>query len=242
MGKGILITGTDTGAGKTYVACLLGKRLRREGIAVLPLKPVESGCAPGEDGKPFPADAAALRDAIAPGLAVSSVCLFPLAEPLSPHLAARREGVSIDPSKNRRAVCEAAGGSDIVLVEGAGGITVEIVEGYSFADLARDLSIPVLIVAENRLGVLNQLRLTVRYLRSEGISILGVILNDATPGPFPARDPNEDEVRRIAGDYYLGRIPYGAACLPEEVFINFRRRLVLLGLDDPVTKAAEPGA
>jgi len=228
MGKSILITGTDTGAGKTFVACLLGRRLRREGFSVTPLKPVESGCEPGEDGRPFPADAAALRDAMAPELSVFSICLYSLSAPLSPHLAARREGAAIDISLIRRTVGEAAGGSDVALVEGAGGIAVEIAEGYSFGDLARDLSLPVLIVAGNRLGALNHLRLTIDYLRSAAIRLLGVILNDATSEPFPARETNEAESRRIAGDGWLGRVPYGAASLPEEIFENFQRRLSLL--------------
>lgn len=225
MGQGILITGTDTGAGKTVVACLLGKRLLREGIAVLPLKPVESGCPPGTDGKPFPADAAALRDAFAPGLSVSKVCLYPLSAVLSPHLAARAEDVSIDPARIRQTINDAVDAADVVLIEGAGGVTVEIREGYSFADLARDLSLPVLIVAGNRLGVLNHLQLTMRYLQSEKIPLFGVILNDMTPEPFSAWEPNETEVRRIAGRNYLGRVPYGAALLPEEIFPRFRRGL-----------------
>jgi dethiobiotin synthetase len=226
MGKGILITGTDTGVGKTVVACLLGKRLLREGVAVLPLKPVESGCAPGADGRPFPADAALLRDAFAPGLSLSSICLYPLSAVLSPHLAARAEGVSIDPARIRRTISDVAEVADVVLIEGAGGVTVELREGYSFADLARDLSLPVLIVAGNRLGVLNHLQLTMRYLQSEAIPLFGVILNDVTPEAFPAREPNEAEVRRIAGNHYLGRVPYGAVFLPEEIFSSFRRGLL----------------
>jgi len=175
-----LITATNTGAGKTYVTCLLGKRLRQEGVAAVPLKPVESGCAPDAAGMPSPADAAALRDAFAPGRALSAVCLYPLSAPLSPHLAARSERVSIDPSRILQSVVDAALASDVVLVEGAGGITVEMREGYSFADLARESSLPVLIVVENRLGALNHLRLTIRYLQSEAIPLFGAILNDLT--------------------------------------------------------------
>ncbi len=225
MGQGILITATDTGAGKTYVTCLLGKRLLREGIAVSPLKPVESGCAPGGDGGPFPADAAALRNAFASGFSLSSICRYPLSAVLSPHLAARAEGVSIDPARIRQTVIDAAKTEDVVLVEGAGGAAVEIRKGYTFVDLARDLSLPVLIVAGNRLGVLNHLKLTLYYLRSEEISLFGVILNDMTPEPFSARESNEVEVRRIAGDCYLGRITYGTPLLPDEVFSRFRRIL-----------------
>lgn len=225
MGQGILITATDTGAGKTFVTCLLGKRLLREGVSVRPLKPVESGCAPGHDGRPFPADAAALRAAIAPGLSLSAVCLSPLAAVLSPHLAAREEGVSIEPARIHRAVADAINEAEVVLVEGAGGVTVEMREGYTFADLARDVSLPALVVAGNRLGVLNHLKLTLRYLQSEHIPLFGVILNDTSGEPFCAREPNEAEVRRIAADRYLGRVPYQAAEAPEDVFIRFRRRL-----------------
>jgi len=222
MGKAILITGTDTGAGKTYVTCLLGKRLREAGIGVRPLKPVESGCLPGPDGRPHPADAAALRDAVAPGVPLSAICVYALPAPLSPHLAAAAARIAVDPERVRRSVTDAANASDMVLVEGAGGITVEIVPGYSFADLARDLSLPVLVVAGNRLGVLNHLTLTVRYLEAKGLRLLGVVLSDTSPDPFPAREPNEAEVRRIAGDRWLGRVPFGAPTVPEEIFSRVR--------------------
>lgn len=221
-GVRLLVTGTDTGAGKTYVACRLGKRLAAEGLTVFPLKPVESGCLPGPGGRPFPADAAALRDATAPDLPLESVCRYPLSAPLSPHLAARREGVSIDTGGIRDAIDAAAGKADVVLVEGAGGISVEIAEGYSFADLARESSLRVLVVAGNRLGVLNHLRLTLRYLESEGLSLFGVVLSDIPEPESPARRTNEDEVRRVAGRRYLGRVPCGADALPEKIFSRFR--------------------
>jgi len=225
MGKAILISATDTDAGKTYVTCLLGKSLLRQGIAVAPLKPVESGCRPGAEGRPFPADAALLRDAFAPGLPLSSVCCYPLLSVLSPHLAARAEGISIDPGRIRQTIVDTAKTADLVLIEGAGGLTVDIREGYSFADLARDLSLPVLIVTGNRLGALNHLKLTLHYLRSCAIPLFGILLSDLTVEPFPAREPNEIEVLRIAGEYYLGRIPYGTAVLPDEVFARFCRSL-----------------
>ena len=190
MGRGILISATDTGAGKTYVTCLLGRRFRQEGFFARPLKPVESGCAKDADGRPLPADAAALRGAFAPELSMADICLYPLASVMSPHLAAREEGVIIDADMIRKRATGIAAVSDLLLVEGAGGITVELRDGYSFADLARDLSYPVLIVAQNRLGALNQLKLTVHFLRAERVPFFGVILNDASPEPFPAREVN----------------------------------------------------
>ena len=222
MGRGILVTGTDTGVGKTYVAALLARRLRAEGVRVAPFKPVESGCPAGPDGEPHPADAAALRDAAAPGALLSSVCLYPLQAPLSPHLAAGRERVRIDLGRIRAAVADGAARADVALVEGAGGIAVEIVAGYTFADLARDLALPALVVAENRLGVLNHLRLTLSYLERAGVPLLGVVLNDRSAGESPARETNEAEVRRIAGSAFLGRLPFGPAGLPDRIFLRFR--------------------
>ncbi len=222
MGKAILITGTDTGVGKTYVACLLGKGLREAGIGALPLKPVESGCLPGPDGRPHPADAAALRDAAAPAVPLSTICLYALPGPLSPHLAAAAAGIAVDPARVRQSVADAANAADVVLVEGAGGIAVEIAPGYSFAGLARDLSLPVLVVAGNRLGALNHLALTVRYLEAEGLRLAGVVLSDTSPDTFPAREPNEAEARRIAGGRWLGRVPFGAAALPDGIISRFR--------------------
>jgi dethiobiotin synthetase len=225
MGKGLLISATDTGAGKTYIACLLGKRLRQEGLVSRPLKPVESGCDTGADGRLFPADAAALRGAFAPELAITDICFYPLAPVMSPHLAAREAGVIVDTEMIKRRATGIAAVSDLLLLEGAGGITVNLKEGYSFADLARDLRYPVLIVAENRLGALNHLKLTIHFLEAEGLSFFGAILNDRSPEPFPARELNEREISMIAGERYLGRVPLGASSISDELFANFRRRL-----------------
>ena len=218
----ILVTGTDTGVGKTYVSCLLGRGLAAAGMTVFPLKPVESGCGTGPEGNPFPADAAALRDAMAPRLPLESVCRYPLSAPLSPHLAARREGVRIDPELIREMVDAAAVASEVVLVEGAGGIAVEIREGYTFADLARELSLSALLIAGNRLGALNHARLTIRYILDAGIPLVGVVLNDLSAGTSSLMETNEDEVRRIAGNRYLGRVPFGATVLPEGMITRFR--------------------
>src|SRR4030067_399233 len=92
---------------------------------------------------------------------------------------------------------------------GGGGSAGELREGYTIAELAKDARLPVLVVAENRLGVLNHLRLTVHYLRSEGLSLVGVVVNDRTAEAFPAREPNEGEGRRGAGGRCLGRGPPG---------------------------------
>ncbi len=131
----------------------------------------------------------------------------------------------MDPARVRDAVVAAAAAADVVLVEGAGGIAVEMAEGFSYATLARDLSLPVLVVAGNRLGVLNHLRLTLRFLASEGIPLLGVVLNDAEPEDFPARETNEAECRRIAGEAWLGRVRFAARTLPRGMSTRILNRL-----------------
>ncbi len=223
--RGIFVSGTDTEVGKTYVTCLLGRRLREEGTIIRPFKPVESGCAADANGRLVPADATALRDATAPGLAVEDVCLYRLSAPLSPHLAARIDGVEIDTEQIRRAIREGEQGADLVIVEGAGGITVEITEGYSFATLAKDLGYPALLVAENRLGILNQVALNMYYLAHEGVELLGVILNDRTADQSPAMQTNAAELERVYGAAYLGRVGHTATSIPDDVFRHFMSRI-----------------
>jgi len=226
MGRALLVTGTDTGVGKTFVAVLLLRWLREEGMRAAALKPVETGCPAGPGGAPRPEDAAALRDAASPGEPLSRVCLYALATPLSPHLAAEREGVRIDPARIGEAVADARARADAVVVEGAGGIAVEIVPGYTFADLARELGLPALVVAENRLGVLNHLRLTLSFLETAGVPLLGVVLNDRRRDASPACLTNGAEAARMAKEAYLGRIPHGAPALPDEAAAAFRRRFL----------------
>jgi dethiobiotin synthetase len=222
--RGIFVSGTDTEVGKTYVTCLLGARLRAEGMIIRPFKPVESGCVADATGQLVPADATALRDATAPGLAIADVCLYALSAPLSLHLAARLEGVEIDTDRIRRATQAGEQGADLVIVEGAGGITVELREGYSFARLTKDLGYPALLVAENRLGILNEVALNMHYLAQQGIPLLGVILNDRTAEVSPATETNPAELERVCGLAYLGRVGYGATAIPDDVYRAFASR------------------
>ncbi len=224
-GAGIFVSGTDTEVGKTYVTCLLCKQLREEGRIIRPFKPVESGCEKDRHGRLIPADAAALRDVAAPGLAIEDVCLYRLTAPVSPHMAARMEGVEIDTDRIRQAIREGEKDADLVIVEGAGGITVELREGYSFAQLAADLGYPALLVAENRLGILNQVALNVHYLAQQGIPLLGVILNDRTADVSPAAKTNAAELQRVCGEAYLGSVGYAEASIPDEVYRRFMSRI-----------------
>src|SRR5262252_4630139 len=114
-GKILFVTGTDTGVGKTYVACGLLRALRGAGRTVAARKPAETGCAPGAGEVLFPADAAALREAAGGAEPLAAICSVRLAEPLAPAVAAARAGVPID-FERLRAECVARAAEVDVLV------------------------------------------------------------------------------------------------------------------------------
>ena len=153
----LFVTGTDTGVGKSYVAALL-----TVGLEAAYWKPVQSGA---------DADADWVRRVT--GLPTERILpeTYHLREPLSPHEAARREGVQIETSrfvlpKQKR-----------LIVEGAGGVMVPLDDQYLMIDLMVDLGLPVLVVARSELGTINHTLLTLGQLRRRGCSILGVVVN-----------------------------------------------------------------
>lgn len=167
------ITGTDTGVGKTMVACALTSALTRRGLRVAAMKPVESGCAfddPNRDGARL---ARAAQDSR--GLAVVAPLTFP--EPVAPLVAAELAGVPIDLTALDRAVDEASRGYDVLLVEGAGGLLVPITPAVSYDALFARWSLDVIVVAANRLGVINHTRLTLAAARAAGLAVRAVVLN-----------------------------------------------------------------
>ena len=159
--RGLMITGTDTGVGKTFVACGIAGALRRRGLSVAPFKPAETGCAFDERSRALiPADAEMLQQATATQAPLETICPYRFRLPVAPWVAAEQEGVTIDPARLEQCYRELAASHDSVLVETAGGILVPLAENFHYADLARQLSLPVLVVAASRLGVINHTLLT----------------------------------------------------------------------------------
>jgi dethiobiotin synthetase len=176
------VTGTDTDVGKTQVTAVLARAARSQG-SVLAAKPVASGGAhlgPGED---------ALRLAAAGGHPPLQFAGYQA--PLSPHRAAALEGAQLDVPGLIRWVDALQ--ADTVLVEGAGGWRVPLTPGFDIADLARAWGAPVLVVAADRLGVLNHTRLTVDAVRASGCAVAGVVLNRLAPDASSAW--NEADLR-----------------------------------------------
>jgi dethiobiotin synthetase len=183
---GLFITGTDTNVGKTYVTALIAKQLSSAGKRVGVYKPAASGCAGDETDDPFVLWEAAGRPAT-----LEAVCPQRFAAPLAPHLAARAEGKEVDAELLRSGIDFWRDRSDIILVEGIGGLMSPVSDDEYVADLALDFGFPLIVVAPNTLGVINQTLQTLITASTfrDGIEVAGIVLNDLH-GSRASNDPS----------------------------------------------------
>jgi dethiobiotin synthetase len=207
MGSGIFITGTDTGVGKTFFACGLAALLRECGYKVGVMKPAETGCEQDED-KLLPQDALTLKKASGCELPLETICPYQFREPLAPSVAAEREGVIIDIDRLMNGYNEISEAHGITIVEGAGGLMVPLLPSYTYADFARVLKLPLIVVAANKLGMLNHLLLTLEHASSQGLSVMGYVLNQIESQPSMAAETNREALVSLTGVPCLGELPY----------------------------------
>jgi dethiobiotin synthetase len=189
---GVFVTGTGTGVGKTVVAAAVARALQRAGLGVAAMKPAQTGTSEGAD------DLAFVR--LAGGVpAARCSATYALRRPLAPSVAARMEGINLDPGRIvddfRRRRREA----DVVVVEGAGGLLVPFSDSADMADLASALRIPLLIVALPGLGTLNHIALTLEAARTRGLELAGVVLCGFPAEPGLAEATNPGEIEELAG-------------------------------------------
>lgn len=163
------ITGTDTEVGKSVVTAALAAGLVAAGRAVRALKPLASG------GRPPGEDATLLAEAAGHAPLVHSCFEAPAAPPR----AAAQQGESVDPEAVQAWIRAQRRDDHALLVEGVGGWRAPLATGWEVRDMATELGLPVVIVAANRLGVLNHTALTVDAIQQRGLEVLGVVLNDA---------------------------------------------------------------
>lgn len=185
--RGVFVTGTDTGVGKTWVGVALSHLLMERGLRVRPRKPVESGCAMGPEGL-IPQDAIALREAAGGIEPLARICPYRLRASISPERAAAVEGAPLELGRLHAACLEGVGDDEFLLVEGAGGFYSPLARGALNADLAAGLGLPVLVIASDRLGAISQALLTVEAVRMRGLALAGVILNQVAPRTDPEID------------------------------------------------------
>ncbi|HEY1372187.1 MAG TPA: dethiobiotin synthase [Candidatus Binatia bacterium] len=207
MGAGIFITGTDTGIGKTLVACGLAALFKERGFGVGVMKPVETGCVE-KDGELVAEDAMRLKVAAASDEPLENICPYRLVDALAPSVAAERVGVKIDIARIQRVYGEIASRNDITIVEGAGGLLVPLLPHYAYADLAQLLKLPVIVVAANRLGAINHLSLTLESAAAHGLRVAGYVWNNLERQPSLAAETNPDALRFLTAVPCLGEIPY----------------------------------
>jgi dethiobiotin synthetase len=201
-GRGLFVTGTDTGVGKTAVSVALLRLAHRRGLRPIPFKPAETGCAP------YPADARALWLAAHRPVAEADVCLYALSLPAAPAQAAAAEGVHIDCQRIVEQAGMLSAQGDLLIVEGAGGLLVPYAGGVTCADIAARLELPLLVVARTALGTINHTALTLREAARASLEVAGVILNRTTQDEAPHEAGNADLIAELTGRRPLGTLPW----------------------------------
>ncbi len=199
--RGLFITGTDTGVGKTAVTAALAQLCAGHGMRVAALKPIVSGV--GADGTWE--DVEILRAASQPPRSIAETTLYAFDPPLAPHWAAQRAGVTMDRGRAAAFVRAQSVAMDCVLVEGAGGLLVPLGADWGFAELAEDLHFPVLLVVGLRLGAINHTLLSVEAIRARGLPFAGWVAN--TLNPAVAEGTLETLQQRLPAPC-LGVLPY----------------------------------
>jgi dethiobiotin synthetase len=188
--RGLFVTGTDTGVGKTVIACALVRSLAARGERVGVMKPIASGAVRTREGLRNE-DALALMEAANTALPYARVNPYCFEPPISPHIAAKEAMIDIDLGTIGAEYAAIQAVSDRVIVEGAGGWFAPIGERDSMADLARALEAPALLVVGLRLGCLNHAELTYRAIGSCRVAFAGWIAN-------ALGDPLEREAENLA--------------------------------------------
>lgn len=213
-GKGIFVTGTDTGVGKTLVSGGLAAVLREKGVDVGVMKPVESGCS-RKNGKLQPEDALFLREMAGSQDEMELVNIYALEHPLAPAIAAKMERVEIKKAAILEALKILLLRHEFVIVEGVGGLLVPLYDNYFVAHLVKDMNLPLLIVARASLGTINHTLLTLSYARQIGLSVTGLVMNRASAStgevedsPWRADALNPSAIKRWAKAPLLGVMPF----------------------------------
>ena len=200
--RGLFITGTDTGVGKTTFGAGLARYARRIGRRPVPFKPAETGCAPDAE------DARLLWEAAGRPVDLRDVCSHRFALPAAPAQAAQAEGTRLSLDGVAAAAAALAARGNFLIVEGAGGLLVPYGNDWTAAELIDRLGLRVVIVARTALGTINHSALTVRELRRRGIPIAALVLNQTGPDPAPHEHGSLPFIAAATGLQPLGPIPF----------------------------------
>ena len=232
--RGIFITATDTGVGKTLVTSALVARLTQRGIDVGVMKPIETGVSRSTKAQ---SDGARLRRAAGSHDPIAEVCPYVFRLPVAPLSAARAEGRTVRVVTIVRAFRALRKKHALVVVEGVGGVHVPITGTADVLDLVQRMRLPAIVVGQSGLGGINRALLTLHALRQKKIPILALVLNQLRPVQTATARVQEQStvslLRRLAGVPVVGPLPYSPS-----VNRNWNEGLVRLAGTAPITKLA----
>jgi len=203
--RDLLVTGTDTGVGKTVIAAALVTALRTRGVRAIGFKPAETGVDGDEDS-----DSEVLARASGERVALASP-LLQLREPLAPAVAAERAGVVLNPEDIESRLEQLRGEGYTVVIEGAGGVMVPLAWDYTALDLAERCDLDAIVVARAGLGTLNHVALTVLMLQSRHIPVRGIVLNGRGTSPDLAEATNPASLARLLPGLRIVEVPHQTA-------------------------------
>jgi dethiobiotin synthetase len=190
--RGVFVTGTDTGVGKTVVAASIATTLRARGEPVRAFKPVVTGT--DEPDPDWPADHELL--AAAAGMQPGDVTPATFGPAVSPHLAAELAGTQVEPAE---LVAHARSLGEPLVAEGVGGLLVPLTTGYSVRDLAVDLALPLIVAARSGLGTISHTLLTIEAARAVGLAVHGVVLTPWPDAPSIMERSNRATIEQLSG-------------------------------------------
>lgn len=211
MGRGLFVTGTDTGVGKTLLACALLRAFASGGRPVVGMKPVAAG---SENGRWADVDALAAASTV--DALPSLVNPYAFEPAIAPHIAAELAGRKIEIDAIARAYAELARRAEVVVVEGVGGFVVPLTSRETTADLARRLALPIVLVVGMRLGCLNHALLTRRQIAASGLRCAGWVANCIVPD-MPQLEANVRALEDRLECRLLGAVPFQRDPTPERV-------------------------
>lgn len=209
MSRGVFVTGTDTGVGKTLAACALIHALRARGHECVPMKPIAAGAEPFEGTIANDDSVALLRAAGWPASALGRVTPVLLREPMAPHIAAERQGREISLAAATKGLRSPQAANEFLVVEGVGGFKVPLAPGLDTVDLARAFALPVVLVVGLRLGCLNHALLTADAIAHAGLGFAGWI-GSVLDARMAAREENIATLRERLGAPCLGVLPFAS--------------------------------
>ena len=194
--RGLFVTGTDTGVGKSVVAAAICAAIGARGERVAAFKPAVTGLdePPGE----WPHDHRLLAAVANAGQSPEDVAPYRFGPAVSPHQAAERAGTALEPERILAAAARAAASADMLVVEGVGGVLVPLTTTYLVRDLAVELGLPMVVASRPGLGTINHTLLTVEALSAVGLEVVEIVLTPWRERPSALERANRSSLEGLS--------------------------------------------